>query len=271
MPDVNAVEANQGRKQSPVSFSDLFSHQIRLFCKALFEPIQRFKQRSYCLFVRFLRAGKAGPVNAIIDRVVDAGIDVINLLAQCFRVVVAHRRCRQCVKGGVEHADDVGAFIGDDGVFLAVPEDGHGDAACIVRLCGGIDLVHAGFAVDAIGQCVGKIAFDGPAFRQHERIDNGERDFVFEIFQVSYNERAMRPWAGKRDIEVIATGLALETVCACGACGTVGGDPVAEAGILPHEATACAFGVVPFVVPLAFDELSHDASCSLEKWNRLAE
>ena len=46
-------------------------------------------------------------------------------------------------------------------------------------------------------------------FSQHERIDHRDRDRVLKPLELAEDQRAVRPWAGERNIEVIAPGSAL--------------------------------------------------------------
>ncbi len=48
---------------------------------------------------------------------------------------------------------------------------------------------------------------EGPAPIIANRIDDGDADEGVEIFQVTNDERAMRPRTGEGDVEVIAAGL----------------------------------------------------------------
>src|SRR5690606_22612392 len=67
----------------------------------------------------------------------------------------------------------------------------------------------------------------------------------------------MRPRARPRDVQVIAAGLRLEAAASARARGAVRRDPVAELRFAADEPPLRRFGVVPDVVPLAFDEHAH--------------
>ncbi|MNG21648.1 hypothetical protein D3C84_1060390 [compost metagenome] len=66
----------------------------------------------------------------------------------------------------------------------------------------------------------------------------------------------MGPGAGEGNIQVIATGLRLETTFAARPGAAVGGDPVASLGILALEA-AVNGGVVPLVMPASVNQQTH--------------
>jgi len=60
-----------------------------------------------------LGGGKTGLIDAIVERVVDARIDGVDLLAKRLRVVVAGGGAAR-IERRVEHADDLGGFVADD-------------------------------------------------------------------------------------------------------------------------------------------------------------
>ena len=88
-----------------------------------------------------MAAGKACFVDAIVQLVVDAGIQVVDLTGQIFGIQAQIRR-DHVLERCVEHADDVGAFVVHDHVALGIPQHRHCGAACIVRVSAGIDLVN---------------------------------------------------------------------------------------------------------------------------------
>ena len=114
------------------------------------------------------------------------------------------------------------------------------------RVCLGIDLMQEALAVDRIGA---RRQF--PAVLQHQRLDHRDGDRVLQLLQLAEDQGAVRPWAGQRDIEVVAPRLGLE------ARRTVGGDPVPERALLPLERAAGRFRVVPLVVPASVDQQTH--------------
>src|SRR5262249_32695822 len=65
-----------------------------------------------------------------------------------------------------------------------------------------------------------------------------------------------------RHVEVITPRLRLEPALPGRTSRAIGRDPVAEARVGAHEASAGALGVVPLVLPDAVDEQAHDR-CSL--------
>src|SRR5690606_25535927 len=92
----------------------------------------------------------------------------------------------------------------------------------------------------------------------HERMDDGYRNHVLQPLQPAQNQRAVRPRAGKRDMEMVAAGLRLEAAFARWTGPAVGGHPVAEGRVGASEAA----GLVALLVvrqPFAFYHASHRA------------
>src|SRR5690606_23532856 len=101
---------------------------------------------------------------------------------------------------------------------------------------------------------------EGPAVLAHEMMHDRYRDQVVELLQLAEDERAVRPGTGQRDVEMVAPGLGLEAAFAARPRCAVARHPVAELRCGSLEAPAMRFGVVPFVVPDAVDEQTHDRS-----------
>jgi Na+(H+)/acetate symporter ActP len=165
-------------------------------------------------------------------------------------------RSRQPVEGRIEHADDFRGFVGDDRVSLLVPEDGNRDPAGITWIGLHIDLPER-FGTEQMVDGATDLVLELPAFRQHQRIDDRDGNQVLKLFQFAEDQRAVRPGAGKRHVEVIAPGLRLEAAFAGGAGRTVGGDPVAELCGGPLETALRFLGVVPDVVPDTLNQHAH--------------
>src|SRR6202049_3592521 len=209
------------------------------------------------LVVGRLRGGEARTIDAVVHVLVDEGVDAIDLGAQRSRVIV-FLRVRELVERGIEHADDLGGLVVDDRLLLLVPQHRHGDAAGEMGIGHQIDLAQPFLAVDEVGDRRRRLG-EAPAAFQHYRINDGNRDHLFHLFQPAEDERAMRPRAGERHIEVIAAARGFETAFAGRPGRAVGRDPVVEAGRLALEAAAGA-RVVAALLPDAVNEHSHFAS-----------
>jgi hypothetical protein len=72
-------------------------------------------------------------------------------------------------------------------------------------------------------------AGEGPAALVTERVDDRHADDVFETLQPAADDRALRPGACPRDVEVVAADLRRK------GGGAVGRDDIAEAALLALE------------------------------------
>jgi hypothetical protein len=68
-----------------------------------------------------------------------------------------------------------------------------------------------------------------------ERGSDRYRNDVVEVLEIANDERAVRPWAGERDIKMIAPALGGKAAFACGARTAVRRDKIAEAGVRPDK------------------------------------
>ena len=150
----------------------------------------------------------------------------------------------QPVEGRIEHADDLGAFVGNDSAGVLVPEYGHGDAAGIIGDSVGVDLMHVLLAQQGVAGRA--IAQKGPAgFIGHFRGDDRNADQVFKIFERPEDQGAVGPGAGERYIKVVAIRFSSKAAGAGGAGGAIGRDPVAEAGPGADKLAAGLARVIP--------------------------
>src|SRR5262249_17385994 len=92
---------------------------------------------------------------------------------------------------------------------------------------------------------------EGPAVAAHVPGHDRHRDDVFELLELAKNDRPRRPWAGERDIEVIAPGPGLKSAFARRACAAVDRDPVAKLRVGADE--VAVLGAILVVLPHAID------------------
>src|SRR4051812_10382991 len=98
----------------------MIAAKIATLRQKLFEPFETFEQRSHSLFISLLRRGKPRLVNSVIDRVINSLVQFINGSAQSSRIKIP--LCgTHLIEGAVEHANDVGGFVADDGCCLPIP------------------------------------------------------------------------------------------------------------------------------------------------------
>ena len=81
-------------------------------------------------------------------------------------------------------------------------------------------------------------------------------DHVFELFQLAEDQRAMRPGAGERNVEVIAAGFGRKTTLAGRAGTAVRGDVIVENRRLADE-PAIVLNAHINVSPRAIDKQAH--------------
>src|SRR5262245_27260507 len=98
-------------------------------------------------------------------------------------------------------------------------------------------------AVERLG-----VVAEGPAVLEHQRLDDGDADDLVEPLQLADDERAVRPGAGERDVEMVASGRRLE------AGASVGGHPVAKAALVADEGAARPLRLVAALLPVPLDE-----------------
>src|SRR6185437_3363426 len=244
MAVMDGIEAHQGREEPPIRLGGAVADEMALPPEARLDPIERAEERRNRLLIGLLARGEAGLVDAVVDRVVNARVDRIDIAGEIARIKV-RARVGEGGEGAVEHADDIGRFVVDDGALLLVPQDRHAGAPVGVRIGALIDLIGEARAGQRVG--LGK----GPALLQHERLDEADRDDVFQALQQAEQQRAVAPRAGERQIEVIASAGGGKSGAA------VGGDPVAERARRALESAAALARVVPLVAPLTVDQHAH--------------
>ena len=143
---------------------------------------------------------------------------------------------------------------------LLVPQRRHRDLAGVVRLARRIGLVEIVKAVDRIRRAFGKIGalLERPAVIARMGNRGGDADRAVELLDREVMQRAMRPRAVVRDIEMIAPGLGLV------AGRAVGRDAVAEDAFGAVEFAGLAgFRRKLLVAPFAVDQNAHDQFLSL--------
>ena len=157
MADIDRIETHQRREQPPIGFGNPFADQISLLGQACVQLSKGFEQRPYSIFVSVLAGCEARFVNAVVNAVVDFGIDVIDFGTQYVRVKV-FLLCADPIERMVHHADDLGGLVADDRRLFLVPKQRHGDTSGVGRLGAGVDLVQivGGEEVIAGGAVLGR-------------------------------------------------------------------------------------------------------------------
>ena len=108
----------------------------------VFDAVEGLEELGHGGFVGGLRGGEAGAVDAVVDVGVRPFVGGFDFLAEVLGVEddVAILLGEQVVELVVEHADDLGGFVGHDGLVLFVVEGRDGKAAVVVRVDGEVDV-----------------------------------------------------------------------------------------------------------------------------------
>lgn len=144
MLDVDGIESDDGGEESDIGFGDVGAKVkgTRRRGQVGFDAVKRFEQLSHVLLVCFLGGCKAGFVDAVVDVVIYPGIGFVDLGLQVFgeQNDVAVFGGDDVVEFGVEHANDLGGFVRDNGLVLLVPEGGDGEASRVVFVGGKVQV-----------------------------------------------------------------------------------------------------------------------------------
>ena len=120
---------------------------------------------------------------------------------------------------------------------LLVPQHRHRDPAGIGGIGPGVDLVQE---VEAVERVAGRaiLGQESPAVLAHVMVHDRDRDDVLELLQLAQDQRAVRPRAGQRNVEMVAAGLGLEAAHAPFGRLAVHRDPVAPLRLAADEFSA---------------------------------
>ena len=127
---------------------------------------------------------KTDLINAIIDALIDPVIDAVNIRPGGFRVIVKPITCK-IIKGRIEHLDNIGTFVADDGLGLGIPKHRHGDSARIVGLSSGVEFMVAAGTKEPIAhlrRAVQLWAAEHPALVQHIGVYDGYANMFGQAF-----------------------------------------------------------------------------------------
>src|SRR5690606_32440539 len=162
------------------------------------------------------------------------------------------------VERRVQHADDVRRLVRHHAPALLVVEHGYRDSTGVVGVALRVDLPQRIAAEARVGALLRAIveypALIGPA-RQRER----DRDVLLEPFELAEDQRAMRPRAAERDVQVVAAGLRLEAAFARRPRCAVRRHPAADDGWAALEASVAEPQGRRLLIgnPAAVDHRSH--------------
>ena len=198
---VDGIEADQRGEEAPVGLGDPVAVQVAELSETCLEAIERAEERSHRLVVGLLRAREAALVDAVVDVRVDLALELVDLVAQRLGVEI-EADVGEGVELAPEHADDLGRLVVHDPVRLPVEEHRHRHV--VGALLG--EVVHLGEEVEAVqGVELGAGgARERPAALVADGVEDRQADRVLESLQAPDDDRAMRPRAGERDVQVVA-------------------------------------------------------------------
>ena len=146
--DIHGIEADDRRIEAHVGFGDGRAVVVgpvfrgRGGGEVVFDAVEGLEELGHGGFVGGLRGGEARAVDAVVDvwvRPFVGGFDFL-LEVRGIEVDVAVLLGEQVVELVVEHADDLGGFVGHDGLVLFVVEGRDGEAAVVVGVHGEVDV-----------------------------------------------------------------------------------------------------------------------------------
>src|SRR5262245_58522883 len=130
MAHINRIKPYQGGEQAPVRLGEPVTAKKASRAQMRIEPVERFKQWSDGLFVRSLGRSEARLVDSIVERIVDAAVEPVDLRTKLLGVVITGHGAT-LVKGRVEHADDLCRLIVHNSTRSPIPENRHRHAATV--------------------------------------------------------------------------------------------------------------------------------------------
>src|SRR5690606_23620151 len=96
-----------------------------------------------------------------------------------------------------------------------------------------------------------------PALFGQDRVQHRHRDQRVQLLQLAGNQCARGPWTDQRHIKTIAPGLGLKPRLARWTGRAVGGDPMADRRLLPHETALVVLVLNRVPVTLPFTIYQH--------------
>ena len=205
---VHGVEAHQRREEAPVGLGDrVVADEVALAAEQLLELVECREQLGVRLLVRGLARREAGAVDAVVDGVVDALVDGVDGRPQRLGVVVVRVLCRRrrhdVGELAVEHANDLGRLVVDDGRGLLVPQHRHRHAPGVVGVGLDVQLVQAREAVHRVADDARVLGLvERPRLGGHVRRHDTEPDRMLEAFEFEEEVHARRPRTSEANVDL---------------------------------------------------------------------
>src|SRR5262249_28226146 len=134
MTVIDRVEANKGHKKSKICFKQRIAEKVSLPFEPDLQTVKRVEQGKDSLLVGLLRGGKSRPINAVIDRLVNQDIELVDFRSVTSGVKV-ESAVSEGVKFGIEYPHQIVVRIIHNYPLLFVPQDRHRKSALISRIC----------------------------------------------------------------------------------------------------------------------------------------
>ena len=199
---IHEVKAREGREQPPVGLGQLVAREKTVVFEDALEPRQTVKKRMNRVVIGILRRREPGFIDAIVNGLVNAFVDVGDLFAQVSRPIIISI-AGDFIKRTVEHANDLGRFVRYDRVLRLVPKHRHRDAASEIWIGFDINVTQKVTAKEGVSGRAFEICCESPAVFHHIGVYDRHADMVGKVFQRAENQCAMCPRAGIADVEVI--------------------------------------------------------------------
>jgi len=208
VPDIDWIETDDSDPKPNVCLGQLIPDDGFLALEYLFDLVQGLEHWKHGSLVCFSAVCEASLVNSIVDSVVNPIINGVDFAAKFLGIDVNLGLVGrdEIVELGVEHSDDLGAFVVHDRLVLLVPKDRNGEPSGIIWLGLEIQILDVSRAVQRIdlrcrvlvGSC------EGPPVLAHARGNNRNRDDFIEALELSGDQRPRRPGTSVRHVEVVA-------------------------------------------------------------------
>lgn len=214
---IRHIEPRNGRIQPDIRLCDVLSEQIGLMAGLAqmgFYLVQCFEERVDVRIIRFLGRCEARLVDPVVDSVIDPFVHGVDLLSQMFGIEAPTRtisfsklRWKELVEFGIEHPNDLAAFVVHNRLFLLIPQCWHGVSARVIWVSFEVEVfqvlepVYRVFLVRALA------TGEKPPVGTEFKVENGDLDDGFEALEGPDEVGAMRPWTAPVDVENVAVFL----------------------------------------------------------------
>lgn len=217
MLHINSVEPHDRGVETDIGLCDFGAPVVRSWTRAevFLDFVQGFEEGEETLFVCFLGRRESSFVDSVVDQVVRPFVVLVDLAPQVLRVEYnVLLNAWKVVELGVEHADDVRGFVGDDLILLDVVKSRDCKAARVLRVNREIDILQMRVLlmpgdwvrVHILTRRIPiPLSRKSPPLVRHMPMHTRKRDNILEAFQLAHDQSAVCPGTGIGDVEMIAS------------------------------------------------------------------